>query len=74
MTTGTYTTETQTGEPCRCCHGSGTQENRQTRITIICPCCNGAGIWPVRDYSRQGEYYNYPPVDTSAILTEDEES
>ena len=72
MTTGTYTTTSV--HQCRCCHGAGTQENRQTRITIICPCCNGSGIWPWRDYPRLDEYFNSPPVDTSGILTETEES
>ena len=30
-------------ETCKCCHGMGTQQNKITGLTILCPCCGGSG-------------------------------
>jgi DnaJ-class molecular chaperone len=28
---------------CPCCHGQGTQYNRNTGLRVLCPTCNGTG-------------------------------
>lgn len=37
-------------ETCKCCHGTGTQYNKITGLTIYCPCCGGSGQRNVSNY------------------------
>lgn len=38
------TTTSASFNVCKCCGGSGIQQNKKG-INIICPCCKGSGIW-----------------------------
>ena len=35
------------GQPCKCCGGTGTQYNNLTGQTEICKCCGGTGEWTI---------------------------
>jgi ATP:corrinoid adenosyltransferase len=43
MTLEEYQRRALIHDKCKCCHGSGTQRNRNTGLVQICPCCHGTG-------------------------------